>query len=95
MQKQKRDLYLGGEFMADYNSETLAIANSWLDPEVRILLKCGPIQIRIPKHKELIYHFKLFYFAKPISYGMDAPIDQADSATRVQYPVHTDQITFT
>ena len=36
MQKHKRHLYLGGEFMKEYDQESLAIANAWLDPQVWI-----------------------------------------------------------
>ena len=33
-QSGKRQHYLSGYYMMDFNNETLAIANAWLDPEV-------------------------------------------------------------
>jgi hypothetical protein len=84
MQKQKRDLYLGGKYMADYNSETLAIANSWLDPEVRRHKHkkwVNPSYDSKTQRAHLLFQVSLFrHWQAYLS---------RDSATRVHYPVHT------
>lgn len=37
-QKAKRDIYLKGQHMAAFDSTSLAIANSWLDPHLEAYL---------------------------------------------------------
>ncbi len=39
----KRQMYLGGRYMQDFDKQSLAIANAWLDPEVLFSDAASPL----------------------------------------------------